>query len=238
MLLRAWLRCSFLSLFLLAPAALFAETSERWRCEIDMKLGPDGKLELVRTGDRVEGQFIVTAGDRTMRSRVKGGWSGEMIWFRRYFANTSHLFRGVAPRVEDRVRMAGRYAKTFTGIWSAECSRVGPRPVRVEPVRARPAPPPRPVPANRPATCSISGQLKGSPVDLFFAILYGPNNQTKDRASTNPDSSGRYRFTKLPDGKYWIRWDTKADVMSGTYPREQSVICRGKAITGVDFEIR
>ena len=89
-------------------------------------------------------------------------------------------------------------------------------------------------------SCSISGAATGpraTASTAFGAALFGPDNSTSLRVR-QPFRAGRFRFTDLPDGKYVVIPDTKADIAVSINPRRQEVVCRGAAIDGVNFEFR
>ncbi len=89
--------------------------------------------------------------------------------------------------------------------------------------------------------CSISGKAYGpgaGSAQAFFVSLYGPDNFELHRKTTPFDKNGQYRFTGLPDGRYMLRVDTRADIGIGSHPSSKTVKCRGKAIVNVNFELR
>ncbi|MCK4763795.1 MAG: carboxypeptidase regulatory-like domain-containing protein [Candidatus Aminicenantes bacterium] len=124
-------------------------------------------------------------------------------------------------------------------------------PIRDTAVRpaVKPAEIARPAVATAPAavtaeaggSCSISGKVYGSGVKaakVFFVALYGPDNLTKYRETKKFDSSGAYRFTGLPYGRYRLAVDTKADIAIGPRPSSRVVRCTGSGVTNVNFELK
>ena len=96
-------------------------------------------------------------------------------------------------------------------------------------------------PAPTTGACSISGRATGSHADaasVFSVMLFGPDDERKHRETRRFDPDGRYRFSGLPDGRYWLRPDTRADIAVGPHPPRASPVCRGAEINGVDFEFR
>lgn len=90
-------------------------------------------------------------------------------------------------------------------------------------------------------TCSITGKVYGSGVgsaQVFFVALYGPNDFTLHRETKHFDQTGRYSFIGLPNGRYKLVVDTRADIFIGPHPSSRIVECRGGAITNKDFELR
>jgi uncharacterized protein with LGFP repeats len=91
------------------------------------------------------------------------------------------------------------------------------------------------------ASCSISGKAYGpgaAQAPAFIVSLLGPNNLNSLRDSRPFDESGRYAFTGLPQGRYRLSVDTKADLFVGPHPTRRDVECRGGAVRDIDFEIR
>jgi hypothetical protein len=68
-------------------------------------------------------------------------------------------------------------------------------------------------------------------------MLLGPNNDKRLRAR-QAFGTGRYAFSNLPDGRYVVVPDTKADVAVEVIPRRREVVCQGGAITDANFEFR
>lgn len=220
-----------------APAA-----ATTWRCDVDLHQGDTGRLEFNLTGSDLSGSIAVNRNGTVMTSQVSGTWSGEAIAFTRTLspATTIQPFRGVALDGGDgRTKMAGRFAAGFEGIWSAVCTS-GPQDGggRPDPPRGPGAERP-PVSPGRGGTCSISGAVTGPRASLastFSVILYGPDSMTTVRGR-QPLGSGRYQFSDLPDGRYVVAADTKADVSVTISPRRQVVTCQGGAVTA-NFEFR
>jgi hypothetical protein len=108
-----------------AAAAHALETQETWTCELDLHQGDTGVLEFSVTGGTIEGRITVKRGPTAgaMTTNIKGSWSGDDIKFTRTLspATTIQPFVGVAVQAEDDVRMAGRFAARFAGVWSASC---------------------------------------------------------------------------------------------------------------------
>lgn len=235
-----------LTLGIAGPGATVA-AAERWTCDIDLHQGDTGTLRLDVTGTAVEGTMTVTrgAGAPPATTTVKGSWAGEVVRFTRVLSATSEQpFLGIAARAEQHpVKMAGRFAFQFEGVWSASCSPEG---GGAGPGRGRgpvpPTPPPgRGGPPGRPAaSCSISGAATGPRAELakvFRLTLYGPDNDKLLRAQ-QPFGRGAFTFRNLPDGEYVIVPDTRADVAVTLTPRRHVVHCRGGAVTGRNFEFR
>jgi hypothetical protein len=87
-------------------------------------------------------------------------------------------------------------------------------------------------------SCSISGAARGpraASAGTVAVALFGPDNRTSLRVR-RPFTGGRFRFADLPDGKYIVSLDAKADIAIN--PPRREVVCRGGAIDGVNFEFR
>ena len=112
--------------------------AERWRCDIDLHQGDTGVLEFTRSDGAIEGRTVVTrnTGAGPFEHSISGHWRGDVIEFRRVLnPPTSHQgFKGIAVRTEDatnrstdmrpddpKIRMAGRFAFKYSGLWSADC---------------------------------------------------------------------------------------------------------------------
>ncbi len=96
-----------------------ADLSQRWRCSIDLGVGGVGTLEFTQTDGDIEG-VIVASGQK---HGVSGSWKGDRIEFWRALSKSSgQPFVGTATTVEDGVvRMGGRFANAYRGVWSADC---------------------------------------------------------------------------------------------------------------------
>jgi hypothetical protein len=107
-------------------------------------------------------------------------------------------------------------------------------------VREEPQPPD--TPADSPGeTCSISGQVSGQPANvrsLFYVSLAGPDDPSRSRGTKGFDRAGRYSFADLPPGRYWVGVHTNADITVGPHPRRREVVCQGRAIQRVNFELK
>jgi hypothetical protein len=89
--------------------------------------------------------------------------------------------------------------------------------------------------------CSISGKVFGSgagAAGVFSVNLYGPNDFKVFKGKKKFDNAGQYSFPGLPNGKYKLVVDTKADIAVGPHPNFKIVDCVGGAVTGVDFELK
>lgn len=140
---------------LLAPHA----EAQQWQCELNLHQGDTGTLEFTRNGERITGQTVVsrTAGGTTVTNRISGSWRGEIIEFERTLnPSSSHqMFKGVALATRNAVnrpgdirdddpsiRIAGRFAFKYGGIWSADC-RI--KPLSIQPGILRRVPELKPV---------------------------------------------------------------------------------------------
>ena len=74
--------------------------------------------------------------------------------------------------------------------------------------------------------------------DIFSIFLSGPDDERLYRAQARFGADGRYRFSNLPEGRYWLSVDSKADVGFGPNPSRRTVSCQGRGPSGVDFEFR
>src|SRR5262249_21639580 len=155
-------------------------------------------------------------------------WTGESITFRRTLdGSTVQPFRGIVVDGGDgKMKMAGRFAAAFEGVWSATCSSGQSTPPPADTGGATPPPPPTDLQPTPPTTgaCSIAGSATGpraSVAGVFNVTLMGPDSDRTMRAR-QPLASGSYRFTGLPNGKYVLIADTKADVSVHVVPRRQT----------------
>jgi hypothetical protein len=214
-----------------------------WRCDIDLHQGDTGRIEFTLSGSDLSGTITVNRGGVPQTSQVAGTWTGETITFTRTLspATTIQPFRGVAVDGGDgRTKMAGRFAAGFEGIWSAACAAdagPGPGPGRGRGAAGAIAGTDLAVSPARGGACSISGTVTGSrapAASAFSVVLYGPDSLTLLHAR-QPLGSGRFRFADLPDGRYVLATDTKADVAVNVTPRRQVVVCKGAAIDAAPF---
>jgi hypothetical protein len=208
----------------------------------------------MRAGEAIQGTLVVrrTAGGRTS---VEGTWQRSIVRFTRVTGEgRTEPFVGISVNAPDgTIRMAGRFGDAFDGVWSASCAQAGesdePEPAAPEPSReATPTPPaePEPAPTEPPvptptaSSCSIAGAATGPRADaakVFGVMLFGPNDDKRFRGR-QPFGTGRYSFSNLPDGRYIVVPDTKADIPVQVIPRRREVVCQGGAIGDANFEFR
>ena len=221
---------------------LHGQIGQRWKCEVDLHQGDAGTLQFTLLAPAVEGTLVVARGPDAapMTTTVKGSWTDDVVRFTRTLSATSEQpFVGIAARDGDGlVKMAGRFAAGFDGLWSATC---GKRPVMNGDATGGTGPVPPVVLAPSPvsASCTISGAATGPRADVakvFQLVLYGPDNDRLVRGRTPFGQA--YLFQNLPDGRYVIVPDTKADVAVTLTPRRQVVQCRGGSLTGTNFDFR
>ena len=96
---------------------------ERWRCDVDLHQGDTGTLWLDRQRGEVQGIMVVR--DGTQKHRVSGSWTEDRIELWRALSESSgQPFVGTVTGPGDgTLRMAGRFAHQYSGVWSAECRR-------------------------------------------------------------------------------------------------------------------
>ncbi|MDD2335643.1 MAG: hypothetical protein PHD01_03605 [Geobacteraceae bacterium] len=113
------------------PSPAKSQTVENWQCTLDLHQGDTGTLEFTRTGALIKGKTIVHRGANTFENTVKGTWSGATIKFWRELnpSSSGQPFKGIAVSTDDnKVKMGGRFANLFAGVWSADCeAKAGPR---------------------------------------------------------------------------------------------------------------
>jgi hypothetical protein len=305
---------------MLSIVLLQARAPDRWKCQIDLHQGEIGSLEFSLTGEDLSGSLAVARGaDSATPTTVEGAWTTNVIQFTRVLSSTDRQpFVGIVVRADNgEVRMAGRFATGFEGVWSATCATDADAPsggeglpgpsltTRIDPFRptdrdrvkfiadawhstgvqdvtihvngqaAHTCTTERcefvggPYPAGSirwrvsararngasnegrehevaigpaPATgsCAISGAATGPRADVaqvFGIALFGPDDDARLR-ERQPLGSGRFSFANLPDGRYLLVADTKADVSVHVNPRRHAVTCRGGAINGINFDFR
>ncbi|MCK5058050.1 MAG: hypothetical protein KAT34_15460 [Candidatus Aminicenantes bacterium] len=89
--------------------------------------------------------------------------------------------------------------------------------------------------------CSISGKIHGPGLQAarsFFICLYGPENLTVLRDTKRFDREGGYNFTELPEGKYKLVVDSRADSAIVPHPSNRVVRCSEGAVQNIDFELK
>ena len=227
---------------LLSGEPLSAQVALQYTCQLDLHQGDTGSLELTRTSGGLTGAITVRRGDAApLTTTITGTWSGNTVDFTRALSSTSSQpFAGVAMRSTDgSVKLAGRFASEFAGVWSADCTRTGSGAVRGQPGGV----PPNAGAALPPTSgsCSIAGAATGpraAVTSAFKLMLFGPDDDKRLRAN-GPMGSGQFKFTDLPPGRYVLVPDTKADVAVTITPPRAVVTCRpGAALTGVNFDFR
>jgi large subunit ribosomal protein L7/L12 len=95
---------------------------DKWRCTINLHQGDTGTLEFARRGERIKGEIRIERGSQ--QHTVTGTWSEETIEFWRDLGgNTGQQFQGSVIETEKgSVRMTGRFAAGYRGVWSADCA--------------------------------------------------------------------------------------------------------------------
>jgi hypothetical protein len=113
-------------LLLLCFSVAWAQKVEQWRGSLDLHQGDQGTLEFTRTGKAIRGRTVVKRGSNTFEHKITGSWRGRIIQFRRELSATSHQpFLGIAVTDDDgKVKMGGRFAFKYAGVWSAECEKL------------------------------------------------------------------------------------------------------------------
>jgi hypothetical protein len=108
---------------LLALSGPPAAAKEQWTCTLDLHQGDRGSLSFVAAESGISGETAVQRGDTEMRHRISGSWKGDRVSFRRDLGGgTVQDFVGISVRTEGGdVKMAGRFAHAFAGVWSADC---------------------------------------------------------------------------------------------------------------------
>lgn len=124
--------------FLLGTFTSGATGAENWQCELDLHQGDTGVLKFTKNGRNIEGKTVVSrnTGAGPFEHTISGTWRGEVIDFKRTLnpPTSQQRFKGIALRTADAtnrptdvrpddptIRMAGRFAFKYSGIWSADC---------------------------------------------------------------------------------------------------------------------
>lgn len=100
---------------------------EKWTCSLDLHQGDQGTLTFVKAGTTLSGETVVQRREIEMRHEISGSWEGEQVRFRRNLSGSSYQpFVGISARTEEgEVKMGGRFANAFAGVWSADCELAG-----------------------------------------------------------------------------------------------------------------
>jgi ribosomal protein L7/L12 len=95
--------------------------ADSWICTVDLHQGDTGKMEFTRRGVDIRGAMLITRGPQ--KHGISGTWKGDSIRFVRVLGqNSRQQFEGTVSRTSGgQVRMAGRFAHEFSGVWSADC---------------------------------------------------------------------------------------------------------------------
>jgi large subunit ribosomal protein L7/L12 len=95
--------------------------TDAWICTVDLHQGDTGTMEFTRRGEEIRGAMFITRGSQ--KHAVSGTWEGESIDFWRALSESSgQPFKGTVSKTGGgEVRMAGRFAREFHGVWSADC---------------------------------------------------------------------------------------------------------------------
>lgn len=99
------------------------------------------------------------------------------------------------------------------------------RPITIKPVASR-------------GNCRIIARADGPRAQsarVFAVSVVGPGNR---RASRPFDANGRAEFVDLPEGRYTVSTDTRADIAVDVRPRRNDVECREGQTSEVVFDFR
>ena len=223
-------------------ASLLAREPERWSCDIDFHQGDAGRLEFERTEAGIRGSLTVRRGSGAAQaSAIEGSWGREVIRFTRASSGADGTFIGIGTGTDARqIKMAGRFGAGFDGIWSATCVRGATTDGALAPGSPTPLPPSPSTPTTKPGSCAITVNASGARADLaklYQLVLRGPDSMTAVKGR-QPFGSGHVTFPDLPDGRYLLTLDTKADVSVTISPRRHDVVCSGGAAVEKVFEFR
>jgi len=96
-------------------------SAEGWRCSIDLHQGDTGTLQFEHVDGNVRGAITVRNGSQ--RHPISGTWKEDRIEFWRALSERSgQPFAGTVADAGDGVmRIAGRFANEYRGVWSADC---------------------------------------------------------------------------------------------------------------------
>ncbi len=234
---------ALLTVLLMPPdASALAREPERWGCDIDLHQGDTGRLEFERTESGIRGSLTVRRGPGAAQaSAIDGSWGREVIRFTRASSGADGTFIGIGTGTDARqIKMAGRFGAGFDGIWSATCVRGATTDGALGPTSPAPSPPSPPTATTNPGSCAIAVAATGPRADLaklYQLVLRGPDSMTVVKGR-QPFGSGHVTFPDLPDGRYLLTLDTKADVSVTISPRRHDIVCRGGTAVEKAFEFR
>lgn len=115
------------SLFLVSLCFITeAQAAEQWECAIDLHQGDQGSLSLKHDNDSLTGSLEIKRSDITFEQEVEGRWLGNEVELKRLVSSTnSQVMQGVSIRLgTQHMKIGGRYAEGFNGVWSADCDLV------------------------------------------------------------------------------------------------------------------
>jgi len=94
-----------------------------WKCSLDLHQGDIGVLMIEQRGARILGTIYIERGEQ--EHAIGGMWKDNKITFNRRLSETSRQpFTGVVTKANDgSMKMGGRFAANFNGVWSADCKR-------------------------------------------------------------------------------------------------------------------
>ena len=162
--------CVLIFLSLVVGAQASAQSKESWECSLDLHQGDTGTLSFARQGSAISGATYVERGDH--KHQINGSWQGNKITFRRTLGgNSVQDFDGIAITINDReVRMGGRFAARYNGVWSANCGLVRQTVdvsggVKRPPVPVRPADPLQPERPVEPTSAGPALNMRATPYE-------------------------------------------------------------------------
>ena len=104
--------------------------SQQWECAVNLQQGDTGTMSLSKEGDQVEGSITTKRNNNSFSSIVNGRWSDNVINLKRLLdANSNEPMAGIVVTLgTEKVKIGGRFASEYQGVWSADCDLVSASP--------------------------------------------------------------------------------------------------------------
>jgi len=119
-------KAALISLLLLITSTSDAKDTEHWECALNLQQGDTGSMTLKRSDTSVSGRININRNDSEFIQELEGRWLNRELELTRFLnSSDNQVMHGIAIRVgTEQVRIGGRYAEGFNGVWNADCDLV------------------------------------------------------------------------------------------------------------------
>jgi len=119
-------KATLIGLLLIFVNNSYANGTDHWECALNLQQGDTGSMTLKRSDSLVTGSININRNGNKFTQELEGLWFDNKIELKRFVnASSNQPMHGIAISVGAKhVKMGGRYAEGFNGVWSADCDLV------------------------------------------------------------------------------------------------------------------